>query len=89
MDWTDYTEAQFTTVMQVPDPKSTTMPAALKWTAGFFCQGEDSMINTGEVCFTNEQMRSAFIRTQQLSPLEDDPETAIASAYALWKAVNP
>lgn len=89
MDWRDYTEAQFTTVTQVPDPLSTATPTTFKWVAGFFCQGTDSEMNLGDVCYTNEQNKNVFVRSQRLSPLEDDAETAIAEAYALWKALNP
>lgn len=89
MDWRDYTEAKFTTVMEVIDPDSTTTPPGMKWIAGFFCQGPESIVNDGNVCYTNEQNQNTFTRSQKLSPLEDDPETAIAEAYILWKIENP
>lgn len=89
MDWTDYTEAKFNTVMEIPDPDSVIRPIPMKWVAGFFCQGPESTVNNGDVCYTNEQNRNTFTRSNRRSPLEDDPETAISEAYDLWKALNP
>lgn len=55
-----------------------------KWCSGFFCQGEESLINDGLICYLPLQDRPEEIRDQHLSKLFDTPEEAINDSYLKW-----
>lgn len=55
------------------------------WIAGFFCQGMESKLNDGLICYLPLQGKSEKIREKHLSPYCSTPQEAIDKAYKLWR----
>jgi len=77
-----YIEAGFDSIWQVfkpPGEKS-------KWVAGFFCQGVESSMNDGLICYVPCYGEAEQVRFKYLSPTCDTIQSAIDEAYKLFKA---
>lgn len=57
-----------------------------KWCCGFFCQGKESILNDGLICYLPLQGKSEKIRDKHLSKLLDTVEEAINDSYKNWRA---
>lgn len=56
-----------------------------KWCCGFFCQGKESSLNDGLICYIPLQGKPQKIREKYLSKLFDTPNEAIMDSYKRWK----
>jgi len=81
VDLSKYIEAGFDAIWQVfipPGDKS-------KWIAGFYCQGPESSLNDGLVCYLPCYGEPEQIRLQHLSPTCSSIQEAIDKAYNLYQ----
>jgi len=81
VDLSKYIKAGFDAIWEVfipPGDKS-------KWVAGFFCQGVESSMNDGLICYLPCHGEPERVRFQFLSPACDSIQEAIDKAYELYQ----
>lgn len=73
-----YIKAEFDTLWALWEKKDNS------WVVGFFCQGKESLLNDGLICYLPLQGKPEKIRERYLSPVCKTPQEAIDEAYKLY-----
>lgn len=77
-----YIKAGFDSIWQVFIPPG----EEYKWVVGFLCQGVESSMNDGLICYVPCHGEAEQVRFQYLSPPCDTIQDAIDEAYKLFEA---
>jgi len=81
VDLSKYIVAGFNSIWQVFKPPG----EESKWVVGFFCQGVESSMNDGLICYVPCYGETEQVRFKYLSPPCDTIQDAINESYKLFK----
>lgn len=82
VDLSKYTKAGFDSIWQVFRPPG----EESKWVVGFFCQGVESLMDDGLICYVPCNGETEQVRFQYSSPPCDTIQGAIDESYKLFEA---
>ena len=81
VDLTKFSEAGFDTIWQLSKPPG----EKTLWVVGFFCQGVESSLNDGLICYVPCHGEPEQVRQLYLSPACDSIQEAMDKAFLLFE----